>query len=180
MHPCNLVGNNNSIANNALTYEEMGFTGSNGWKVVNGELRLSWERDIIASLAGQHEVTLQVASCSEACASVGFDISFDLSALGEVLSNGLNNPDTIAGIDAMLDMLSQKSTEYGTIQNRLESVLDEILIQYENIVSSRSTILDADSSEVSSTYIQQQILQQAAATLMSTANQSPAIALQLI
>ena len=35
-------------------------------------------------------------------------------------------------------------------------------------------------AEVSSTYIQQQILQQASATLMSTANQTPAIALQLL
>jgi len=33
---------------------------------------------------------------------------------------------------------------------------------------------------VSSQYIQQQILQQASATLMATANQMPAIALQLI
>ena len=39
---------------------------------------------------------------------------------------------------------------------------------------------DADIAEVSSQYIRQQILQQASATLLSTANQSPSIALQLI
>ena len=63
---------------------------------------------------------------------------------------------------------------------RLESALDEISTQYENLVSSRSTLRDADIAEVSSHYIQQQILQQASATLMATANQAPAIALQLI
>jgi non-ribosomal peptide synthetase component F len=62
----------------------------------------------------------------------------------------------------------------------LESALDEIYIQYENLASSCSTIKDADIAQVSSTYIQQQILQQASATLMATANQAPAIALQLI
>ena len=80
----------------------------------------------------------------------------------------------------MLNKVSAKQTEYGSAQNRLMSVLDEIQIQKENLVSSRSTMRDADMAEVSSTYIQQQILQQASATLMSTANQAPAIALQLL
>ena len=57
---------------------------------------------------------------------------------------------------------------------------DYISIQYENILSSRSTIHDADITKESATYIQQQILQQASATLLSTANQSPSIALQLL
>ena len=79
-----------------------------------------------------------------------------------------------------MSSLSSKQAEYGAVQNRLESALDEISIKYENLVSSRSTLRDADIAKVSSTYIQQQILQQASATLMATANQSPAIALQLI
>ena len=58
--------------------------------------------------------------------------------------------------------------------------LQSIEVNINNLTSSRSTIRDADIAEVSSQYIQQQILQQASASLMSTANQSPAIALQLI
>ena len=49
-----------------------------------------------------------------------------------------------------------------------------------NLTSSKSTIMDADIAEESSNYIQAQILQQAAATLLSTANQSPSIVLQLL
>ena len=60
----------------------------------------------------------------------------------------------------------------------LKKVSSEINI--DNLISSRSTIRDADIAEVSATYIQQQILQQASATLLATANQSPSIALQLI
>jgi len=66
------------------------------------------------------------------------------------------------------------------VQNRLESALESIEVNINNLTSSRSTIRDADIAEVSSQYIQQQILQQASATLMATANQMPAIALQLI
>ena len=83
-------------------------------------------------------------------------------------------------IDNLLNSIEEKQVQLGAVQNRLESALDEISTQYENLVSSRSTIRDADISEVSATYIQQQILQQASATLLSTANQNPSIALQLI
>ena len=83
-------------------------------------------------------------------------------------------------IDTALDKVMSKQTELGSVQNRLESVLEEISIHYENLVSSRSTIRDADIAEESSAYIRNQILQEAAATLLATANQSPAIALQLL
>ena len=77
-------------------------------------------------------------------------------------------------------MLSEKQTMLGAVQNRLDSALESITVNIENLTSSRSTIRDADIAEVSSEYIRQQILQQASATLLATANQSPAIALQLI
>ena len=54
------------------------------------------------------------------------------------------------------------------MENRLMSVLDEISTQYENLVSSHSTIKDADMAKVSSQYIQQQILQDASATLLAS------------
>ncbi len=83
-------------------------------------------------------------------------------------------------VDKLLEQVNSKSVEYGAIQNRLESALEEISTQYENLVSSRSTLQDADIADVSSEYIKQQILQQASATLLATANQSPALALQLL
>ena len=110
---------------------------------------------------------------------IGFRCDISLNEAGTI-ANSILQAGTLEKIDEMLNSVSAKQTEFGAVQNRLESVLDEIAIQRDNLVSSRSTIRDADIAEVSSTYIQQQILQQAAATLMSTANQSPAIALQLI
>ena len=106
--------------------------------------------------------------------------NFSLDYLNITRQIGRSNADIFKAIDFMLETVSAKQVELGSIQNRLDSALDEISTQYENLVSSRSTIRDADIAEVSSTYIQQQILQQASATLMATANQNPAIALQLI
>ena len=83
-------------------------------------------------------------------------------------------------IDYYLNKISEKQTEFGAMENRLESVLEEISIKYENLVSTQSTIRDTDIAEESSAYIRNQILQQASATLLATANQTPAIALQLL
>lgn len=100
--------------------------------------------------------------------------------------NGLNSlrkiedKDNLARIDEMIRTVSAKQTEFGSTQNRLESALEEISVQYENLLSSRSTLRDADIAEESSAYIRNQILQQASATLLATANQTPSIALQLL
>ena len=80
----------------------------------------------------------------------------------------------------MLKYLQGSQTDIGSAQNRLLSVLDEISVQYENLVSSRSTLRDADLAKVSSKYLRNQIMQQAATTLLSVANQNPSIALGLI
>ena len=111
--------------------------------------------------------------------SIAIDLSFDFTldldvSTAESSRLGLNN------IDNAITQISAKQTEIGAIQNRLESVLDEISTRYENLVSSRSTLRDADIAEVSSEYIRNQILQQASATLLATANQTPSIALQLL
>ena len=83
-------------------------------------------------------------------------------------------------IDAAINEISERATKIGAAQNRVESAMTALDVQSQNITSSLSTLRDTDISSESSTYIQQQILQQASATLLSTANQLPSIALNLI
>ena len=100
---------------------------------------------------------------------------------------GINDTGIIGGQTAMLDKIdkvineiSSRVTTLGSAQNRIESAIESIGVQSENITSSLSTLRDADIAEESSSYIQAQILQQAAATLLATANQTPSIALNLL
>ena len=83
-------------------------------------------------------------------------------------------------IDMAIDDISKRATRIGAAQNRVESAMTALDVQSQNITSSLSTLRDTDIASESSTYIQQQILQQASATLLSTANQLPSIALNLI
>ena len=86
----------------------------------------------------------------------------------------------LTNIDNVIKNVSERVTAIGAAQNRIDSAIESIGVQSENITSSLSTIRDADVASESSKYIQAQILQQAAATLLATANQAPSIALNLI
>ena len=83
-------------------------------------------------------------------------------------------------LDAAIDEISTRVTKIGAAQNRVDSAMTAIDVQSQNITSSLSTMRDTDVAEESSAYIQEQILQQASATLLSTANQLPSLALNLI
>ncbi len=83
-------------------------------------------------------------------------------------------------IDAGLAEVTSRQTEIGAIQNRLDSAADALTVQFDNLTSSLSTVKDTDIAAESSNFIKAQILQQASATLLATANQTPSIALNLI
>ena len=83
-------------------------------------------------------------------------------------------------IDDAIENISLRCTKIGAFMNRLDSAIDSTDVQRENLTEAVSTIKDADAATESSNYIKYQILQQATATLLSTANQQPSIALNLI
>ena len=96
------------------------------------------------------------------------------------LTTGTTAASMLTYIDDVINTISSRVTTLGAAQNRIESAIESIGVQSENITSSLSTLRDADVATESSNYIKAQILQQASATLLATANQSPSIALNLL
>lgn len=126
-------------------------------------------------------VPIHIGTSTVPDSQIQIDMSFSLDDVENMRDIALDTTtDFLSQIDGMLALVAKKQIFLGTAANRLESVLEEITIKRDNLISSLSTIRDADIADVSTLYIQQQILQQASATLLATANQSPAIALQLI
>ena len=151
--------------------------------VNSNSLRQIYEKNLLDELGDVYapgRLSLQVGLDASENSQLILQTAFSLSGYNEFRNIGLSTFDYLKQLDEMLEVLNTRQVEFGAMQNRLESVLDEITIRRENLLSSLSTIRDADIAEVSSTYIQQQILQQASATLLATANQSPALALQLL
>ena len=167
-----LVGGPLNLTITNVTYD----AGANPGMALYDNSPLITASNLTASSLVIPDITLQVGINSSLSSQITFSTAFTISGL----SSNIENPNMLTTLDEIIESVSNKQTELGSVQNRLESVLEEISIQYDNLVSSRSTIRDADIAEESSQYIKMQILQQASATLLATANQTPSIALQLL
>ena len=103
---------------------------------------------------------------------------------GDDIVDGVSDASTAAAVltavDGAIDTIKGRITKIGAFQNRLDSAAESIEVAQTNITSALSTVRDADVSTESSNYIKAQILQQASATLLTTANQTPSIALNLL
>ena len=113
-----------------------------------------------------------------ACSGLRYDSTADALYLRS--SDGYGATDMLAYVDAAINEISGRVTNIGAAQNRVNSAISALDVQSQNLTSSLSTLRDTDIAEESSNFVQAQILQQASATLLSTANQLPSVALSLI
>ena len=125
-------------------------------------------------------INIQVGIDGSESSRINVNTSLNLSMLSDFDELDVTDASTLDRIDEVLSELMSYQARIGASQNRLECALDLAEVMNTNITSSLSTIEDADIAKVSSDYIRYQILQQACATLLSTANQMPAMALQLL
>jgi len=88
--------------------------------------------------------------------------------------------DVLAGIDAMMQVVDSKRAELGAVQNRLESTVRNQSNISENVSAARSRIRDADFATETANMTKQNILQQAASSVLAQANQRPQSALSLL
>jgi flagellin len=68
----------------------------------------------------------------------------------------------------------------GAVQNSLESRMEYLDVAIESNSASRSRVKDVDVARESSVMLKNQILQQSAATMLSQANSTPKLALDLL
>ena len=83
-------------------------------------------------------------------------------------------------VDLALEQISSQRSELGAIQNRLESTINNLTTNSENLSASRSRILDADFAAETANLSRNQIIQQAGVSILAQANQQPQIALSLL
>ncbi len=135
---------------------------------------------VSVGITNDRALTIQVGIDSSDNSKISFSTEFAFANLNVDLTSADKARDALTQIDDYIKQINEKQTELGSAYNRLDSVIESIGINIENLTSSQSTIRDADIAEESSEYIKMQILQQASATLLATANQTPALALRLL
>ena len=121
-----------------------------------GEVELGFEPDSIIGVTAEHSVnTIDVTS-----------------------RKGAN--DALLLLDRALSQVTADRSALGAIQNRLQSTISNLSSVAENASAARSRIVDADFAAESAALARNQVLTQAATTILAQANQVPSQALSLL
>ncbi|MBU0946102.1 MAG: flagellin [Proteobacteria bacterium] len=88
--------------------------------------------------------------------------------------------DGIRAIDGAIGQIDRIRGDLGALQNRFESTIANLENVSENLSAARSRILDADIAQETSAMTKNNILQQAGVAILTQANQTPQLALQLL
>ena len=86
----------------------------------------------------------------------------------------------LGDIDKLIAAVDGKRSDLGAVQNRMDSTIRNQSNISENLSAARSRIRDADFATETANMTKQNILQQAASTILSQANQRPQSALSLL
>jgi flagellin len=96
------------------------------------------------------------------------------------ITTALHSNDALKIIDAALGKIDSQRGSLGAIQNRFESTISNLQNVAENLTAARSRIMDADIAQETSEMTKSNILQQAGVSILTQANQTPQLALQLL
>jgi len=86
----------------------------------------------------------------------------------------------IAAVDSAINAVSAAQAKSGAINNRLDTIINNLSESSQNMQASRSRIMDTDYATETTNLAKQQIIQQAATAMLAQANQSSQSILSLL
>ncbi len=108
------------------------------------------------------------------------DVQFSGTVSGNVSAGTANAQSAIDEIDDLLDTVNTARANWGAVQNRFQSVVQNLQISSENIAAARGRIVDADFAQETANMTRGQILQQAGTAMLAQANSMPNNVLSLL
>ncbi|ASJ71798.1 Flagellin [Granulosicoccus antarcticus IMCC3135] len=110
-------------------------------------------------------------------------LSIELTAIASMTENVTSVAGAAAAIDAidtMIDEVTSSRADFGAVQSRFESAINNLQVGMENQAAARGRIVDADFAVETANMTRSQILQQAGNAMVSQANSAPQSVLQLL
>jgi flagellin len=95
-------------------------------------------------------------------------------------TSGSTISDKLSLVDQALSRVTSERAKLGAVQNRLEYTIKSLDISSENLSASESRIRDTDMAKEMMALTKSNVLQQAATSMLSQANQAPQNVLQLL
>jgi flagellin len=96
------------------------------------------------------------------------------------ISTGAGATAAITALDSAISTVSTTRGNLGALQNRFESMINNLQVTTENLSASESRIRDTDMAAEMVTFTKNQVLQQAGTAMLAQANQIPQTILQLL
>lgn len=96
------------------------------------------------------------------------------------ISSGAGATAAISALDTAISTVSTTRGNLGALQNRFESMINNLQVTTENLSASESRIRDTDMAAEMVTFTKNQVLQQAGTAMLAQANQIPQTILQLL
>jgi len=184
----------------ALTVTDEGFSASATVEAKGNDLivtdRNGFEMKIEADSdtldAGSGVVDIEVFSAGvmviQSGAYSGDEVHIDIPRMN-AKSLGVNNlimytqeyaSRAIEAIDEAVKMVSDIRSKMGAYENRLDDIYSNLEVQEESITAAYSRMIDTDMAEEMANYTQQDVLAQAAISMMQKSNERPSSILQLL
>jgi flagellin len=126
--------------------------------------------------------TFQIGANSGDTVSVSIT-DMDASALGIAaldVTSDAGAASALTALDTAISTVSTKRGDLGALQNRFESMINNLQVTTENLVASESRIRDTDMAAEMTNFTKNQILSQAGTAMLAQANQVPQGALSLL
>ncbi|MEL4024098.1 flagellinolysin [Lysinibacillus endophyticus] len=133
-----------------------------------------------SAIASNGEIILQLgANSGQSISHILPTITYESLGLADI--DVKNLPDySLQALDGAIEALSTERSKLGAIQNRLEHAYNNVLNASENLTASESRIRDTNMAREMMNQTKQNILMQAAQTMLAQANEKPQSVLQLI
>ena len=102
------------------------------------------------------------------------------ATIGISISTQQEASDSMTFLDGAINVISAERAKMGAIQNRLEHTINNLSTSAENLTAAESRIRDVDMAKEMMEMTKNNILQQAAQSMLAQANQTPQNVLQLL
>ena len=136
----------------------------------------------VSLLQGTYSENFQIGANAGQTISITVDQNFSSAAIGAsgTLTSFNQAQSRISELDSVLATVNETRANLGAAQNRFSSVIRSNDNTAQNVSASRSRIEDTDYAAESANLARNNVLQQAASSLLAQANQQPQIALSLL
>lgn len=124
-------------------------------------------------------ITFQIGANNSSANQLDID-TVSIAATGETIDTSQNALDAMSAIDATIDTITTARADFGAVQSRFESAINNLQVSVENQSAARGRIVDADFAVETANMTRAQILQQAGNAMVSQANSAPQSVLQLL